>query len=254
VLLEDANEEHARNGYARIAKRLEKRVAEGKMDIREMEKILAGIEIAGRMEDCADAELIIEAATEKEEIKREIFGKLDSLCPLRTIFATNTSCISITRLAGSTKRPERFIGMHFMNPAYTMKLIEVVRGVSTSGETIEIIKSVSEQMGKLPVVVDDVPGFVAIRVLMPLVNESIFCLQEGVASKESIDTVMKLGANHPMGPLELADFIGLDACLEILEILQSELGEKFRPNPLLRKMVAAGKLGKKSGEGFYVYR
>lgn len=254
VVLEDVSEEYARAGYSKIRGRLEKRITEGKLESKEIEKTLADIEISGRIEDCADADLIIEAAIEKEEIKREIFKELDSICPSRTIFATNTSCISITRLAGATKRPERFVGMHFMNPAYIMKLVEIARGVSTSAETIEIIKSVSEKMGKAPVVVDDAPGFVTNRLLMPLINEAIICLQEGVASKESIDTVMRYGANHPMGPLELADFIGLDTCLEILEILQAEMGEKFRPSPLLRKMVAAGRLGEKSGEGFYAYR
>lgn len=254
VVLEDVNEEYASAGYSKIRGRLEKSISEGKLARKEIEKTLADIEISGRIEDCADADLIIEAAIEREEIKRVIFKELDSICPSRTIFATNTSCISITRLAGATKRPERFVGMHFMNPAFIMKLVEIVRGVSTSAETIEIIKSVSEKMGKAPVVVDDAPGFVTNRLLMPLINEAIICLQEGVASKESIDAVMRFGANHPMGPLELADFIGLDTCFEILEILQAELGEKFRPSPLLRKMVAAGRLGKKSGEGFYAYR
>ena len=254
VILEDVNEGHARAGYTKIAERMGRRVDEGKTEKSEMEKALARIEITGRIEECGDADLIIEAAAENEEVKKKIFRTLDSLCPPRCIFATNTSCISVTRLGGATGRPARFVGMHFMNPAYAMKLIEVVRGAATSAETISAIRSVSEKMGKVPVVVDDAPGFVSNRVLMPLINEAIFCLEEGVASKERIDRVMKLGANHPMGPLELADFIGLDTCLDILSILRAELGEKFRPSPLLRKMVTAGKLGKKSGEGFYVYR
>ena len=254
VILEDVNEGHARAGYTKIAERMGRRVDEGKTEKSEMEKALARIEITGRIEECGDADLIIEAAAENEEVKKKIFRTLDSLCPPRCIFATNTSCISVTRLGGATGRPARFVGMHFMNPAYAMKLIEVVRGAATSAETISAIRSVSEKMGKVPVVVDDAPGFVSNRVLMPLINEAIFCLEEGVASKERIDRVMKLGANHPMGPLELADFIGLDTCLDILSILRAELGEKFRPSPLLQKMVTAGKLGKKSGEGFYVYR
>ena len=254
VILEDVNEGHARAGYTKIAERMGRRVDEGKTEKSEMQKALARIEITGRIEECGDADLIIEAAAENEEVKKKIFRTLDSLCPPRCIFATNTSCISVTRLGGATGRPARFVGMHFMNPAYAMKLIEVVRGAATSAETISAIRSVSEKMGKVPVVVDDAPGFVSNRVLMPLINEAIFCLEEGVASKERIDRVMKLGANHPMGPLELADFIGLDTCLDILSILRAELGEKFRPSPLLRKMVTAGKLGKKSGEGFYVYR
>ncbi len=254
VVLEDVSKEPAADALSKVKKRLERRVSEGKMEGAEMERVLTRIAITGRLEDCAGADLVIEAAVENEEIKKGIFGRLEILCPPSTLFSTNTSCISISRLAAATKRPERFIGMHFMNPAYIMKLVEVVRGISTSDETVETIRALSEKMGKVPVVVDDAPGFVSNRVLMPLINEAIYCLQEGVAAKEGIDTVMTLGANHPMGPLELADFIGLDTCLEILEILHSEIGEKYRPCNLLRKMVAAGKLGKKSGEGFYAYR
>jgi len=191
---------------------------------------------------------------EKEDIKKHIFKELDTICNDETIFASNTSAISITRLAEITKRPERFAGMHFMNPAYIMKLVEVVKGLATSEETVSVITAVAKKMGKIPVVVNDFPGFVSNRVLMPMINDAIYCLQEGVASREGIDTIMKLGANHPMGPLELADFIGLDTCLAILEILHAELGEKYRPCPLLQKMVAGGKIGRKSGEGFYEYR
>jgi 3-hydroxybutyryl-CoA dehydrogenase len=254
VLLVDSTEEYAAGGVSKIRERLQRRVAEGKITSEEKEKILSAIGISAGLEDCRDADLIIEAVVEKEDVKREIFGKLDGLCRAETIFATNTSTISVTRLAGATKRPERFIGMHFMNPAYIMKLIEVIRGLSTSDLTADVVKSVAVKMGKTAVIVQDSPGFVSNRVLMPMINEAIYCLQEGVSSKEDIDTVMKLGANHPMGPLELADFIGLDTCLEILLILEAELGEKFRPCPLLRKMVAAGRSGRKSGEGFYVYR
>jgi 3-hydroxybutyryl-CoA dehydrogenase len=254
VVLEDRNEDFARTGCTKIGNRLEKRVAEGKLEEKEKEGILSRIRASSRIEDCADADLIIEAVTEKENIKMEIFRKLDDLCRPDVVFASNTSSISITRLGGFTNRADRFIGMHFMNPAYIMKLVEVVRGLNTSEDTVIAIKAVSERMGKASVVVNDYPGFVSNRVLMPLINEAIFCLHEGVASRESIDAIMKFGAHHPMGPLELADFIGLDICLEILEILHAELGGKFRPCPLLRIMVAAGKLGKKSGGGFYEYR
>lgn len=254
VLLVDVTEKYVAAGFSRIKERLERRAAEGKISFEENEKILSGIEISAHLENCRDADLIIEAAIEKEDVKREIFKNLDEVCPAETIFATNTSTISITRLAGATKRPERVIGMHFMNPAYIMRLIEVIRGLSTSDATVDVIKSLAGKMGKIPVTVQDSPGFVSNRVLMPMINEAIYCLQEGTSSKEDIDAVMKLGANHPMGPLELADFMGLDTCLEILEILEAELGEKFRPCPLLRRMVAAGKSGRKYGEGFYGYR
>ncbi len=253
VILQDVGEGLAAEGLRRIERRLERRVAEGKLESSRRDAILGRIRIASKPDDCADADIVIEAVIEREGTKKEIFRSLDIICPRRTIFATNTSSIMITRLSSSTKRPDRFIGMHFMNPAYVMKLVEVVRGMHTSEDTVNTVKMTSESMGKVPVVVEDSPGFVSNRVLMPLINEAIYCLQEGVASREGIDTVMKLGSNHPMGPLELADLIGLDTCLEILEILSAELGEKFRPCPLLRKMVASGRFGKKSGEGFYEY-
>ena len=254
VVLEDVKEEYVRAGFVKIKERLKKRVGEGKLGSGEEERILSNIKITASLQDCKDADLIIEAVIEKEEIKKKIFIELDDICDEETIFATNTSSISITRLASATKRPEQFIGMHFMNPAYKMKLVEVVRGLHTSDETIGRITAVAEIMGKTTVVVNDYPGFVSNRVLMPMINDAIYCLQEGVASREGIDTIMKLGANHPMGPLELADFIGLDTCLAILEVLQAELGGKYRPCSLLKKMVAGGKLGRKSGEGFYEYR
>jgi 3-hydroxybutyryl-CoA dehydrogenase len=253
VLMEDITEDAVTAGLSKIKHRLENRVFQGKLDVREKEMILANVETSARIEDCAAADLIIEAVVEREAVKKEIFKKLDGLCPAETIFATNTSTISITRLADALKRPERFIGMHFMNPAYVMRLVEIIEGAATSDETAKTVKNVSAKMGKIPVAVRDYPGFVSNRVLMPMINEAIFSLQEGVSSKEGIDTVMKLGANHPMGPLELADFIGLDTCLQILEILEAELGEKFRPCAMLRELVSAGKLGRKSGEGFYVY-
>jgi 3-hydroxybutyryl-CoA dehydrogenase len=254
VLLDDLSEEFAKASFGRIRERLERRVSEGKLEESERDRTLANIRTSARLSDCKAADLVIEAVREKEEIKKEIFAQLGSLCSDAAIFATNTSSVSITRLASATRRPDRFVGMHFMNPAYTMTLVEIVKGVQTSEETVETVRAVSEKMGKTPVVVEDSPGFVSNRVLMPMINEAIFCLQEGVADKESIDTIMKLGANHPMGPLELADFIGLDTCLEILEILNAEMGEKFMPCPLLRKMVSAGRLGRKRGEGFYEYR
>jgi 3-hydroxybutyryl-CoA dehydrogenase len=253
VVLEDLSEEFAKAGFDRIRERLERWVGKGKLEESQRNRTLSNIRASARLSDCKTADLVIEAVREREEIKKEVFSQLDSLCPDAVIFATNTSSVSITRLARDAGRPDRFVGMHFMNPAYTMKLVEIVKGFQTSEETVDTVRVVSEKMGKMPVVVEDSPGFVSNRVLMPMINEAIFCLQEGVADKASIDTIMKLGANHPMGPLELADFIGLDTCLEILEILKAEMGEKFRPCPLLRKLVAAGRLGRKSGEGFYEY-
>ena len=254
ILIEDARPEAVSACLLSIRKRLGKRVSEGKIEPREKDEVLSHIKASSSLEDCTKAGLVIEAVTEREDTKKEVFRKLDGICSPETIFASNTSAIPITRLAGATKRPDRFTGMHFMNPAYIMKLVEIARGDKTSDETIAAVKSVCEKMGKVPVVVKDFPGFVSNRVLMPLINEAVFCLQDGVASREDIDTIMKLGANHPMGPLELADFIGIDTCLEILDILRGGLGEKFSPCPLLKDMVAAGKLGRKSGEGFYDYR
>jgi len=254
VVLKDISEEYVRAGLAKIKERLEKRVNGGKLESREKDKVLSNIKTSTSLKDCKDTDLIIEAVLEKEDIKKQIFKELDILCDEETVFTSNTSSISITRLALVTERPERFAGMHFMNPAYIMRLVEVVQGPRTSRETIGIITAVAEKMGKIPVIVNDFPGFVSNRVLMPMINDAIYCLQEGVASREGIDTIMKLGANHPMGPLELADFIGLDVCLAILDVLHEELGEKYRPCPLLERMVADGKLGKKSGEGFYGYR
>src|SRR3989304_2120841 len=254
VVLKDVSEEYVRTGFAKIKERLAKRVGEGKLENQEKDRILSNIKTTTSLEDCKDADLIIEAVIEKEDIKKHIFKELDTICNDETIFASNTSSISITRLAEITKRAERFAGMHFMNPAYIMKLVEVVKGLATSEETVSVITAVAKKMGKIPVVVNDFPGFVSNRVLMPIINHAVYCLHEGIATKEGIDTIMKLGANHPMGPLELADFIGLDTCLAILEVLHEELGEKYRPCPLLERMVADGKLGRKSGEGFYGYR
>jgi len=253
VLLEDVTEEAVNSGLAKIGNRLEKMVGEGRLAPAEKERVLYNIKTSASLNDCAGADLVIEAAAENEAIKKGIFRELGRLCRRETIFSSNTSAISITRLGKSTDRPAQFIGMHFMNPAHKMRLLEIVRGLDTSGETIGTITAVAEKMGKTPVVVNDSPGFVASRLIMHAVNDAVFCLQEGVCSKEGIDTIMKLGGNHPMGPLELADFIGLDICLATLDLLHAELGEKYRPCIMLRKMVEGGRLGRKSGEGFYAY-
>ena len=202
----------------------------------------------------AQADLVVEAATENAELKARIFDQLDDAAPPAAILASNTSSISITQIAAATERPDKVIGMHFFNPVPVMKLVEVVRGLATSSETYETVRELAESLGKTPVEVNDAAGFVSNRVLMPMINEAVFCVHEGVATPEAVDTVMKLGMAHPMGPLTLADFIGLDVCLSILEVLHRELGEdKYRPCPLLRKMVTAGRLGRKSGQGFYAY-
>jgi len=253
VLLEDLREDLVEAGLEKVRKRLSKMVLDGRLEAGDKEKTLSNIRTAASLKDCREADLVIEAAAEKEEIKKQVFRELDQICRKETVFATNTSAISITRLARSTERPDQFIGMHFMNPAHKMKLLEVVKGLATSTETVNITTAVAERMGKTPVVVNDYPGFVASRLIMNGLNDAIFCLQEGVATREGIDTVMRLGANHPMGPLELADFIGLDICLATLDLLHSELGEKYRPCAMLRKMVEGGKLGRKSGGGFYEY-
>jgi 3-hydroxybutyryl-CoA dehydrogenase len=253
VRLEDRDQGKAVAALEDIRAGLGKQVAKGKLGVEEKEAIITRMSVCGSLEECRDADLVIEAVAEIEEVKREIFRTLDRLCPPHTILASNTSSISITRLGGVTGRADRVVGMHFMNPAHVMKLVEVIAGLRTSPETIATVTRVAGRMGKTPVVVKDAPGFVANRMLMPMINDAIFCLQEGIATREDIDAIARLGAHHPMGPLELADFIGLDVCLEILKVLHAELGEKYRPGTLLRNMVAAGKLGRKSGAGFYDY-
>ncbi len=254
VILDDMKEELVIVGLQNIGKRLLERVEKGKLDRGESEIILSRIRTTTTLEECCDADLIVEAVVEREDIKRDIFRQLDTFCSEDTIFVSNTSSIPISKLAPATHRPSRFAGMHFMNPAYIMKLVEVIRGPGTSEHTVNVIRTVCERMGKTPVVVNDSPGFIISRILASMINDAVFCLQEGVATKEGLDTIMKLGANHPMGPLELADLMGLDVCLEILRILHSDLGEKYKPCPMLMEKVEAGKLGRKSGEGFYEYK
>jgi 3-hydroxybutyryl-CoA dehydrogenase len=253
VNLVEQKEELGKKALDTISKNLDRQVKKGSIDEEEKGKILGNISLVTGVEKIApDTDLIIEAIYENKEAKLSIFNKLNEIIKADSIFASNTSSISITEL--STSRPDRFIGMHFMNPVPIMKLVEIIRGYSTSDETFQTIKGLSEKIGKTPVEVFDYPGFVANRILMPMINEAIFALFEGVATAEDIDTVMKLGMNHPMGPLTLADFIGLDVCLAIMEVLYSGFNDsKYRPCPLLKKMVAANKLGRKTGEGFFKY-
>jgi 3-hydroxybutyryl-CoA dehydrogenase len=255
VVLVDAAPEALERGRAGIAKGFERLVSKGKLAAEERDQALARVSTGGDLSALETADLVVEAVVERLEVKQKVLSELDRICQPRTILATNTSSISITKLAGATQRPEKVIGMHFMNPVPVMQLVEVIRGLATSQETWEAVEAASRQMGKTPVEVHDAPGFVSNRVLMPMINEAIFCLYEGVGKAEAIDEVMKLGMNHPMGPLALADLIGLDVCLDILRVLQQGFGDpKYRPCPLLVKMVDAGHLGRKSGRGFYDYR
>jgi 3-hydroxybutyryl-CoA dehydrogenase len=254
VTLVDAVPAALERGRAQIGKGLERLTAKGRLSPEDRDRALGRLTTGGDLAALAGADLVVEAVVEREDVKRNVLSELDSVCPARTILATNTSSISITRLAASTSRPEKVIGMHFMNPVPVMQLIEVIRGLATSQETWEAVEAASRKMGKTPVEVHDAPGFVSNRVLMPMINEAIFCLYEGVGKAEAIDEVMKLGMNHPMGHLALADLIGLDVCLDILRVLQQGFGDpKYRPCPLLVKMVDAGRLGRKSGRGFYEY-
>jgi 3-hydroxybutyryl-CoA dehydrogenase len=255
VTMIDVNEQVLERGADAIERNLQRSVERGRVSDENRQLALSLIERSTQFERVRDADIVIEAVTENVKVKREVFERLDELAPENAILASNTSSISITALASVTGRPQQVVGMHFFNPVPQMKLVEVVRGLSTSDETAQAVTRLAEQVGKTPVQVNDFPGFISNRVLMPMINEAIFCLMEGVATRENIDAVMTLGMNHPMGPLKLADLIGLDVCLDILEVLQRDLGDpKYRPCPLLRKMVAAGKLGNKSGEGFYSYR
>ena len=255
VQLHDVDEEKVSKGLARIKRLLEKGVSKGKWTAEEQGDVLSRIKTTTDIKDAVkEADMVIEAVVENMEVKTNLFRQLDQYSPKHAILASNTSSLPITEIAAATSRPELVIGMHFMNPVPVMKLVEVIRGLATKDEVNDKVRNLAEKMGKVPVEVNDFPGFVSNRVLMPMINEAIYAVYEGVAAPEDVDTVMKLGMNHPMGPLTLADFIGLDTCLYIMETLYEGFGDsKYRPCPLLRKYVKAGWLGKKSGRGFYQY-
>ncbi|MDU5262860.1 MAG: 3-hydroxybutyryl-CoA dehydrogenase [Clostridium celatum] len=254
VIVRDIKDEFVERGIAGINKNLSKLVSKGKMTEEAKEDILSRISGTTDMNLAADCDLVVEAAIENMKIKKEIFAELDKICKPETILASNTSSLSITEVASATSRPEKVIGMHFFNPAPVMKLVEIIRGMATSQETFDAVKELSLAIGKEPVEVAEAPGFVVNRILIPMINEASFILQEGIASVEDIDTAMKFGANHPMGPLALGDLIGLDICLAIMDVLYNETGDtKYRASSTLRKYVRAGWLGRKTGRGFYNY-
>ncbi len=254
VTVVDLKQDFLDRAVASITKSLDRIVKKGAITEDDKGSTLNRIKTSTDLDSAKNSQLVIEAVTENLQVKLEIFKKLDAICGPEVVFASNTSSLPITQLAACTKRADKFIGMHFMNPVPMMKLIELIRGIATSDETYALIAELSKKLGKTPVEVNDFPGFIANRILMPMINEAIYAHMEGVGTVEAIDEVMKLGMNHPMGPLQLADFIGLDVCLSILEVMHSGLGDpKYRPCPLLRKMVQAGYLGRKSGRGFYTY-
>lgn len=254
VKLNDLKEEFVQRGMNTITKNLSRSVEKGRMTEEDKEKVLANLTESTDLKDAGDVDLVIEAAVENMDIKTKIFAQLDEIAPQHAILATNTSSLPITEVAAATNRPQKVIGMHFMNPVPVMKLVEIIRGLATSDEVYQEIEDMTKTLNKVGVEVEDFPGFVSNRVLMPMINEAIYTLYEGVATKEAIDEVMKLGMNHPMGPITLADFIGLDTCLYIMETLHEGFGDdKYRPCPLLRKYVKAGWLGRKTGRGFYTY-
>lgn len=254
VIMSDIKEEFCERGVATVAGSLGRLVKKGKMEEADKEAILGRIKTTTDLKDMAQADFVVEAAVEREDLKFKLFRDLDEICPDHVILSTNTSSIPIGRIAAQTKRPEKVIGMHFMNPVPLMKLVEIIKGIATSEETFKLTWELSEKFGKVPAEANDYPGFIANRILMPMINEAVFCLYQSVGKPEDIDTVMKLGMNHPMGPLALADLIGLDTCLAIMETLYDGFKDsKYRPCPLLRKYVEAGWLGRKTGKGFYDY-
>lgn len=254
VVLHDMKDEFVQKGIGTIQKNLSRQVEKSRIDESEKEAILSRLTPSISLENASNADLVIEAVVENMDVKTQLFKMLDQYAPAHAILASNTSSLPITEIAAATERPEKVIGMHFMNPVPVMKLVEIIRGLQTSDDVYETIESVSKKLQKVPVEVNDFPGFISNRILMPMINEAIFAVYEGVATPEAVDEIMKLGMNHPMGPLTLADFIGLDTCLYIMETLHEGFGDdKYRPCPLLRKYVKAGWLGKKTGKGFYSY-